>query len=84
MDDDEADSDMKLLKNLSTSSEDILDSLSIKSDVPDRSENTKAKLKLADGNVDKASVIIEGMSNQSCLNKQLSSNKNVSQGLLVS
>ena len=84
MDDDEDESDIKLLKNEFTSSQNILDDLSIKSDIPDRSENAKAKLKLADGNVDKASVITEGMSNQSCLNKHFSSNKNASQDLLVS
>ena len=84
MDDEDDESDIKLLKNVSTSSENILDSISIKSESPDRSENAKAKLKLADGNVDKASVITEGMSNQSCLNKMSSSNKNVSRGLLVS
>jgi hypothetical protein len=82
MDEDDDESDIKLLKNVSTSSQNILDS--IKSDSNDRSENAKAKVKLADGNVDKASVIIEGISSQSSLDKLSSSNKDVSRGLLVS
>lgn len=84
MDDDDDESDIKLLKNVSTSSQSILHNLSIKSDSNDRSENAKAKVKLADGNVDKASVIIEGISSQSSLDKLSSSNKDVSRGLLVS
>ena len=65
LEDDTDDMEIKVIRTISTSSYNSIDSASSKSEISiHRSEPMKTRLKLADGNVDKASVITEGVNNQ--------------------
>ena len=83
-DEDEKELEIKVIQNTSSSPDNNIDSITSKSDFSDRSKNTKVKLKLADGNVDKASMITEGMNSQMCPSKSGASNKISVHGILVS
>ena len=65
LENDTDDMEIKVIRTISTSSYNSIDSASSKSEISThRSEPMKTRLKLADGNVDKASVITEGVNNQ--------------------
>ena len=64
IDDSAKDMEAKVVRTISMSSSISIDSLSNKSEISDRSEPIKTRLKLADGNVQKASVITEGVNSQ--------------------
>ena len=65
LENDTDDMEIKVIRTISTSSYNSIDSTSSKSEISThRSEPMKTRLKLADGNVDKASVITEGVNNQ--------------------
>ena len=85
LDDDTDDMEIKVIRTISTSSYNSIDSASSKSEISiRRSEPMKTRLKLADGNVDKASVITEGVNNQTNPTRTSGSNRIRSLETLVS
>ena len=85
LDDDTDDMEIKVIRTISTSSYNSIDSASSKSEISiHRSEPMKTRLKLADGNVNKASVITEGVNNQTNPTRSSGSNRIRSLETLVS
>ena len=85
LDDDTDDTEIKVIRTISASSYNSIDSASSKSEISThRSEPMKTRLKLADGNVDKASVITEGVNNQTNTTRSSGSNRIRSLETLVS
>ena len=79
------DMDVKVIRTVSKSSYNSIESTSSKSEIStDRSDQMRTRLKLADGNVDKASVITEGVYNQQYSSKTSGTNKISSLDSLVS
>ena len=75
-DDNTEDMEIQVIRTVSTSSYNSIDSVSSKSEISfNRSEPMKTRLKLADGNVDNASVITEGVNNQTNITRSSSSNR---------
>ena len=75
-DDNTEDIEIQVIRTVSTSSYNSIDSVSSKSEISfNRSEPMKTRLKLADGNVDNASVITEGVNNQTNITRSSGSNR---------